>query len=72
MTGNAVGYILERLGQCRMSVHIARNLIGGQVPKLRESQLRQQLSNLRPDHVQAQDLAVLGIGDQFDEARGRS
>ena len=63
-----MGHFLQRLGQRRVGVHVARHLLGGQVPQLGQGELGQQLGHVRADHVQAEDLAVLGVGDQLDEA----
>ena len=72
MAGDAVGHFLQRLGQRRVGVHVAGDLFGGEVPQLGEGELGQELGHVRADHVQAEDLAVLGVGDELDEAGGQA
>ena len=66
MARDAVGHVLERLRQRGVRMHIARDLLRREIPKLCQRQLGQQLGNLWPDHVEAQDLAVLGVRDELD------
>ena len=54
--------------QRRVGVDVAGHLGGGQVPLLGQGQLRQQLGHVGPDQVGAEDLAVLRVRDDLDEA----
>ena len=54
--------------QRRVRVHVARRLEGGEVPLLRERQLGQQLGHVGADQVAAEQLEVLAVGDELDEA----
>ena len=51
-----------------MGVDVASDLLGGQVEALCQGQLRQQLGDVRADHVTTDELAVLGVHDDLDEA----
>lgn len=70
VTGEAVEGLLQRLRQRGVGVHVAGGLEGGEVPLLREGQLGQKLGDVRSDQVTADELEVLGVGDQLDEADG--
>ena len=52
----------------RVGEDVAGHLVGGQVPLLGQRQHRQQLGDVGADHVGAEDLVVLGVGDDLDEA----
>ena len=66
--GEAVERLLHRLRQRRVRVHVARQLERREVPLLRERQLGQQLRHVGADQVAAEQLEVLAVGDQLDEA----
>ena len=68
VAGEAVEALLQRLGQRRVGVDVAGQLVGGEVPLLRQRQLGQQLGDVGADQVSAEQLAVLLVGDQLDEA----
>src|SRR4051794_33583547 len=70
VAGEAVDGLLQRLGQRRVGVHVARELGGREVPLLREGQLGQQLGDLGADQVPAEQLAVGLVGDELDEPAG--
>ncbi len=53
-----------------MGEHIATHLVGGEVPLLREGERGEQLGDVGADHVGAEDLVELGVGDDLDEADG--
>jgi hypothetical protein len=68
---DAVDGLLDRLGQRRVREDVARNLVGGQVPLLGQREHGQQLGDVGADHVGTEDLVVLGVGDDLDEADRR-
>ena len=68
VAGEAVEGLLHGLGQRRVRVHVARRLEGGEVPLLRERELGKQLGHVGADEVAAEQLEVLAVGDELDEA----
>ena len=70
MAGEAVERLLQRLGQRRVRVHVARRLERREVPFLRERELGEQLRDVGADEVAAEQLEVLAVGDELDEADG--
>eukprot|EP01136_Pigoraptor_vietnamica_P011514 Opistho-1_new@50444 len=68
VAGEAVEALLQRLRQRRVRVHVAGQLQRRQIPLLSQRQLGQELRHVRADHVGADELEVLGVGDQLDEA----
>ena len=58
------------LAERRVGVHVAGQLGRGEVPLLRQRELGQQLGHVVADEVPAEQLAVLAVGDQLDEAAG--
>ena len=67
MADQAVEALLHRLRQGRVGVDVARELIGGEVPLLRQRQLGQQLGDVGADEVAAEQFQVLLVGDQLDD-----
>src|SRR5690606_37097706 len=63
----AVDRLLDGLGQRRVRVHVARDLVDGEVPLLRERELGQELGRVGADEVAAEELAVRRVGDELDE-----
>src|SRR3569833_594871 len=61
---------LDGLTQSRMSMHVPRNLMHGQIPLLSQSELRKQLGDIRPDEMPPDQFPILGITDQLDEPTG--
>ena len=51
-----------------MRVHVAGDVLGGEVPHLREGQLGQELGDIGTDEVAADQLSVGGVGDDLHEA----
>src|SRR5690348_4033890 len=70
VAGDALDGLLDRLGQRRVREHVASDLVGGEVPLLREGQRGQQLGDVGPDEVGADDLVVRRVGDDLDETDG--
>ena len=68
MAGDALDGLLDRLGQRRVGEDVAGDLVGGEVPLLGQGQRRQQLGDVGADQVGAEDLVVLRVGDDLDEA----
>src|SRR5690606_28124837 len=64
---DAVEGLLDGLPQRRVGEHDAGHLVGGEVPGLRDVDRGQQLGDVRADHVCAEDLVVLGVGDDLHE-----
>ena len=60
----------DRLGVGRVRVHGVEDLFLGGLELLGHHQLGDQLGGLRADQVGAQELAVLGVEDELDEALG--
>ena len=61
---------MQRLGHRRVGVHIAGELVGCQVPLLGQRQFGQQLGDVVADEVSSDQLAVLCVRDELDEAAG--
>ena len=51
----------QHLAEGRVGVHVAGDLVRGQLHHVRQGQLGQQFGHFRADHVRAQDLAVLRV-----------
>ena len=60
----------DGLGIGRVRVHGVEDLFLGGLELLGHHQLGDQLGRLRADQVGAQELAVLGVEDELDEALG--
>jgi hypothetical protein len=54
VAGKSVNSLFDRFTQSRVCVDVTRHFVNSQIPLLGECQLRQQLSDIRADHVAAQ------------------
>ena len=63
------GSLHDGLGHARVRVRVCGELLDGRLEHPGNAHLADQLAHVVPDHVNAQDLSVLGIGDDLDEAR---
>src|SRR5688572_21736464 len=60
----------NRFGEGRMRVHGLLHLLDGRFEVPPDNKLRNQLTRARPDDVRANDLAVLLVANDLDEAFG--
>ena len=70
MSGQAVDGLHDGLPQRGMGVDVAGHLVDRQVPLLGEGQFGQQFGDVRADQVRTEELAVLRVAQQLDEAAG--
>lgn len=68
MTGQAVHGLLDGLAQGRVSMHIAGDLVDGEVPLLGEGEFGEEFGDVGADKVATDEFAVLGVADELDEA----
>src|SRR5690349_1232278 len=68
VAGDALDGLLDGLGQRRVREDVAGDLVGGEVPLLGQRQRGQELGDVGTDHVGAEDLVVLRVRDDLDEA----
>src|SRR4051812_44100468 len=67
MPSKPVQSFLNSLTQSRVSMHIPRDLMHGQIPLLSQGKLREQLSDIRPDQMPPDQFPIPTITDQLDE-----